>query len=66
MHAHVNLPGWATLALYFVEVASAVMVVGLFLFVANVCSNVRAPAGVPQSESQRAAERAMAAGAAAR
>ena len=56
------LSGYAE-ALYFLEPASTAMVLGLLLFVVNLCLNVRAEDGVRRVEQQRPTRRPAAAGA---
>ena len=56
------LSGYAQ-ALYFLEPASTAMVLGLLLFVVNLCLNVRAEDGARPVEQQRPTRRAATAGA---
>ena len=53
-------------ALYFLEPASALMVVGLLIFVANVCLNVRTAGEQRATQSPRSAGRPVIAGVTAR
>ena len=55
-----------TQALYFLEPASSAMVVGLLVFVVNVCLNVRSEGDARQVEARHAAGRPIAASAIAR
>jgi len=51
-----------TQALYFLEPASTAMVVGLLLFVVNICLNVRADGDARQVDQRRSTGRPIAAG----